>query len=121
VSLTQGLGFLRLAQDNGAKIKLDYDRVRIVSTGLIDDQGTNLVQITFIHLVKGDINAGSGTVNVMVQNVQTIPTTWSFENQAISILVQNSAAPKNWTVTPPDGALRTVVVFSEIQVEVSIS
>jgi hypothetical protein len=121
VSLAQGLGFLRLAQDNGAKIKLDYGRVRIVSTGLIDDQGTNLVQITFIHLVKGNINAGSGTVNVMVQNVQTIPTTWSFENQAISILVQNSSASQTWTVTPPNGALRTVVVFSEIQVEVSIS
>lgn len=71
VNLTQGLGYLRLQQDNGAKIKLDYDRVRIVSTGLIDSQGTNLVQVTFIHIVKEDINAASGTVNVMVQNKET--------------------------------------------------
>jgi hypothetical protein len=75
VNLTQGVSFLRLAQDNGAKIKLDYNRVRIVSTGLIDSQGTNLVQITFIRIVKGDINADSGTVNVKVQNIKTISTT----------------------------------------------
>lgn len=124
VTLTQGLGYLRLQQDNGAKIKLDYDRVRIVSTGLVDSQGTNLVQVTLIHLKKVDISAGSGTVNFMVQNIQNIPTTWQFDTPNISITVQRTSTPpqlpQTWTVTPPIGATRTVVVFSEIQVGVSI-
>ena len=120
VTLTQGLGYLRLQQDNGAKIKLDYDRVRIVSTGLIDSQGTNLVQITFVHLVKGEISAASGTVNIMVQNIQTNPTTWTFERPDISVIIQKTTSSQTYTVTPPDGTLRTVVVFSEIQVGVSI-
>jgi hypothetical protein len=119
VTLTQGLGFLRLAQDNGAKIKLDYNRVRIVSTGLIDEQ-TNMVQITFIHLVKGVINAASGTVNVMVQNIQTTPTTLTFDGGSIEITVENSSSPPQ-TLTVTSTAQNTVVVFSEIQIRVSIT
>jgi hypothetical protein len=128
VSLTEGLGFLRLEQDNGAKIKLDYDRVRIVSTGLIDDQGTNLVQITFIHLVRGDINATSGTVNVMVQNSNTILNPpLSFPTSSISVTVQHTTnlaqssqtwPPPEWTA--PFGTTQTLVLFSEIQVTVSL-
>jgi hypothetical protein len=127
VGLTDGLGFVRVAQDNGAKIKLDYNRVRIVSAGLIDNQGTNLVQVTFIHLVKGEITADSGTVSVTVQNIKTSPNTWTFEASSVPITVQHTTdsgqdqqqwPPTGWT--PPEGAIRTVVVFTEIQVEVSI-
>jgi|YelNatPaOPRAMG01_1025707.scaffolds.fasta_scaffold38095_4 phage-related protein len=127
VGLTEGLGWLRLAQDDGAKIKLDYNRVRIASTGLIDNQGTNLVQVTFIHLIKGDIQASSGTVSVTVQNIKTLPTTWTVNSPTATITVtqtvgsqQNTETwpPADWT--PPQGTTKTVVVFSEIQVEVSI-
>jgi hypothetical protein len=128
VNMSQGLGFLRLEQDNGAKIKLDYNRVRIVSTGLIDSQGTNLVQITFIHIVKGDINADSETVNVIVQNIKTSATTWSFETPSISITFQHTTTPtqpsQTWPPpewTPPNGTTRTVLMISEIQVGVSIT
>lgn len=126
VSLTEGLGLLNLTQDNGAKIKLDYDRVRITSAGLIDSH-TNLVQMTFIHLTKGDINTGSGTVEVMVQNVESSPQSWTFPVPSISITLQyptNPAPsqqawpPSGWT--PPAGTTQTVVVFSEIQVKVSL-
>jgi hypothetical protein len=124
VNMSQGLGFLRLEQNNGAKIKLDYDRVRIVSTGLIDSQ-TNLVQISFIHLIKGN-TAGSGTVNVQVQNIQTNTTTWQFPSGEISITAKHTTQPQNiiqyYSVDQTEaGAIRTVVIFSEIQVRVSIT
>jgi hypothetical protein len=124
VNLAQGLGFLRLEQDNGAKIKLDYNRVRIVSTGLINSN-TSLVQITFIHLIKG-ATAGSGTVNVQVQNVQTNTTTWQFSSGAIDITVQHNTQPENiiqnYSVDQTGaGATQTVVVFSEVQVRASIT
>ena len=132
VTLTQSLGFLRLEQFNGAKIKLDYDRVRIVSNGIIDSQGTNLIQITFIHLINGT-TSGSGTVNVQVQNIQTNTTIWQFSSPAqISISIQPTTtttptAPQTQPIpgtyrdpTPAD-ATKTVVIFSEIQVRVSIT
>ena len=119
VNMTQGLGFLRLEQDNGAKIKLDYDRVRIVSTGLIDSQ-TNLVQVNFIHLIKG-ATSGSGTVNVQVQNIQTNTATWRFPNGTVSFTVEhNTIPPSYYSVTQPD-ANQTVVIFSEIQIRVTIT
>jgi hypothetical protein len=121
VNMTKGLGFLRLEQDNGAKIKLDYDRVRIVSTGLIDSQ-TNLVQVTFIHLIKG-ITSGSGTVNVQVQNIQTNTTTWEFSSGTVLFTVEHNTTPQpitaTYTVTQSE-ATQTVVIFSEIQIQVSI-
>lgn len=122
VNMTQGLGFLRLEQDNGAKIKLDYDRVRIVSTGLIDSQ-TNLVQVTFIHLIKG-ITSGSGTVNVQVQNIQTNTTTWEFSSGTVLFTVVHNTTPQPVITTcsvNQAGATQTVVIFSEIQVQVSIT
>lgn len=120
VNMTQGLGFLRLEQDNGAKIKLDYDRVRIVSTGLIDSQ-TNLVQVNFIHLIKG-ATSGSGTVNVQVQNIQTNTATWQFPNGTVSFTVEHNTTsqPATYRVNQT-GATQTVVIFSEIQIQVSIT
>ena len=122
-NMTQNLGFLRLEQNNGAKIKLDYDRVRVVSTGLIDSH-TNLVQVTFIHLKQGEIGTATGTVNVMVQNIKTTTTTWTFNSPSISITVQHTTNPAQpaqvWHSPAVVGATATVVMFSEIQVGVSI-
>lgn len=118
VDLTQGLSWLRLAQDNGGKIKLDYNRFRIASVGLVDNQ-TNLVQVTFIRLVQGDISAGTGTVSVSVQNVKTASVTWMFESPSVTLTVQqNGNSAQTWT--SPAKAVRTVVVVSEIQVEVAL-
>jgi hypothetical protein len=120
VTSTQNIGSLMLAQDNGAKIKLDYDRVRIVSAGLVDSAGTNLIQVTFIHLVKGEITADAGAVNVMVQQVDSNPLTWTFAGTEVGISVSQNGEPQIWTASPPQGAQRTVVVFSEVVIEVSI-
>ncbi len=119
VNMSQGLGFLRLEQNNGPKINLDYDRVRIVSTGLIDSE-TNLVQISFIHLVMGS-TSGSGTVNVQVQNIQTKTTTWQFSSGTISITVEHTTTPPPSIEVSQAGASKTVVIFSEIQVMGSIT
>ncbi|HEY9754164.1 MAG TPA: hypothetical protein V6C97_03260, partial [Oculatellaceae cyanobacterium] len=117
VDLTTGLGWLRLEQDNGGKIKLDYNRFRIASAGLVDNQ-TNLVQVTFIHLVKGDTTASTGAVSVSVQNIKTTSTTWTFESPSLTLTIQQNADSATWT--SPAKATRTVVVVSEIQVEVAL-
>jgi hypothetical protein len=122
VNMSQGLGFLRLEQNNGAKIKLDYDRVRITSTGLIDSE-TNMVHITFVHLIKG-ATSGSGTVNVQVQNLQTTTTTWQFPSGIVTFRVQHNTPPQpivETYIANQAGATQTVVIFSETQIRVSIT
>lgn len=122
VSQTEGLGWLRIAQDDGAKIKLDYNRVRIVSTGLIDTD-THLIQITFIRLEFGTISgAASGNVKVVVQNTETTTTAWTFENNPISISVRNPTSPngRTLTITSPEGTQQTIVVLSEVTIKISI-
>lgn len=122
VNMSQSLGFLRLEQDNGAKIKLDYDRVRITSTGLIDSE-TNIIQVNFIHLIKG-VTSGSGTVNVQVQNVQTETTTWQFPTGLVSLTVEHDTSPQPVSetyVVNESGASQTIVIFSETQIRVSIT
>ena len=126
VNLTQGLDFLRLEQDNGARIKLDYDRVRISSTGRIDST-TNLVQISFIHLIKGS-TSGTNIVNVQTQNIKTVTTTWQFSTGAISITATHNAKQSPTPISQtylidetPAGVTQTVVLLSEIQILVSIT
>jgi len=69
VSLEQPVGYLRVETGNGVKIKLDYNRVRVVSMGqqLIGKDTYSFWSITFLRLVRGNMG-GSGTVNVRVQN-----------------------------------------------------
>jgi hypothetical protein len=122
VSLNQGLGYLREQPDDGAKIKLDYNRARINPTGLIN-ANTNLTQVSFIHLLKGN-TGGSGPMNAMAQNKQTLTTTWQFTSTApLSITVTYSSPTHTITGTYTDHSppANSVVIFSEIQVEISIT
>jgi len=118
VTMTQGLGFLRIEQDQGAKIKLDYDRIRITNS-TIDDE-TNLVEISFIHLTKGS-TSGSGPETVRVQNTNISPTTWKFTTGTIEVEIKrtNSAETKTQECTVESQATTTFVVFTEIRVEAS--
>lgn len=124
VDSTQTMGFLRLEQDNGAKIKLDFARFRIVQLGLIESQ-TSLVQVTLIKLLWGSFS-GSGTVRVQIQNIASNPTIWKFTTAgSLVFTVQHATSQKTITqscnIPQIPGATKTIVVFSEVQVRVSIS
>lgn len=70
VSMDQPIGYLRVETGNGVKIRLDYNRVRVVPMGqqLIGTTTYNLTEITFLQFVQGN-TTGSGTVNVRAQNI----------------------------------------------------
>lgn len=123
VNSTQTMGFLRLEQDNGAKIKLDFARFRITPVGLIDSQ-TSLVQITLIKLTWGTFS-GSGTIRVQIQNTATNTTVWQFATGSLTLIAQHTTPQttitQNCIIPQVSGATKTVVVISEIQVRVSIS
>lgn len=124
VDMTQGLGFARVAQDKGAKIKLDYDRIRIDSETLVD-ANTVMLQITLITLKLGAMG-GSGTVNVKVQNNQTYSRPYILPGNVVTGYVQ-------WTTdlvtrkvpfysTKYQGnsdVVKTVIMFTTIFIQVS--
>lgn len=123
VDMTQGLGFLRVEQDDGVKIRLDYDRIRIASETLVD-QYTSLIQITFINLTKGDMG-GSGTVNVKVQNMQitTVPHVLPGNVATIQVQWTSSGSVSGSFVfdayKDDPNVFKTVVMFTEISIQVS--
>lgn len=122
VDAAQGLGFLRVEQDNGTRIKLDYDRIRIDDEALIDAT-TAMVQITLINLTKG-IMGGSGTVNVRLQNLETVSTPYIVPSSSITLKLVWTTAQGTVTrsfafVVPSATVSRTVVMFTKISVQVS--
>jgi hypothetical protein len=122
VNAAQGLGFLRVEQDNGTKIKLDYERIRIDDEALIDAT-TAMVQITLIDLIKG-IMGGSGTVNVRVQNLETVSTPYLVPSSSITIKLvwttTQGTVTRSFAFVAPSGTVsRTVVMFTKISIQVS--
>ncbi len=117
VSMTQGLGYLRVEQDQGVKIKLDYNRVRIASETLVDTK-TALIQITLINITKGNMG-GSGTVNFKVQNQRITSTATVLDSPIVTIYVQGvPLAPFDGSILNP-AVIKTVIMFTEIEVQVS--
>ena len=119
MNMSQSLGYLRVELDKGAKIKLDYDRMRVVQVGLIDGS-TNLIEITFVRLVKGAMG-GSGTVNVKLQNVQTITNATSIPSGNVTIDVIFGQYDPRYTANYTSSGDKTVILFTEVQIMVTKS
>lgn len=120
VSVTDEIGYLRVEQDQGAKIKLDYNRVRVANQTLVDPY-TNMVQISFIKLVKGDWG-GSGTIHLKIQNtkVDSTPHVIPSGNVTLGIQMGSSATTLFFDKYANDpNVLSTVIIFSEVTVEAS--
>jgi hypothetical protein len=122
VDMTSGLGYVRVETGQGLQIKTDYNRVRIVSAGLLAGTDYNLTEVTFLRLSKGS-TTGSGTVNVKVQNINM--ATWSppapFDGGYITVQLLSGQTLIDQREWPLDPSHKTLVVFTEIEVRVSIS
>jgi hypothetical protein len=117
VDMTQGIGYLRVEQDQGVKIKLDFNRIRIDSETLVDTK-TALVQITLINITKGNMG-GAGTVNLKVQNQQVTSTAAVLLSPIVTVYVQGvPLAPFDGSTLNP-AVIKTVVMFTEIKIQVS--
>jgi len=118
VSMTNALSYLRVETGNGVQIKLDYNRVRMVETGTLVVGSTlhNFIEITFLRLVRGN-TGGSGTVNVKAQNIDVDTSCTIYDGGDITIQVQ--LGPNNTSCTFNSDAAKTVVMFTEILVQVS--
>ena len=117
VDMTQGLGYLRVEQDQGVKIKLDYNRIRIYSETLVDTK-TAIIQITLINITKGNMG-GAGTVNLKVQNQRVTSTATVLDSSIVTVYVQGvPIAPFDGSLLNP-AVIKTVVMLTEIKIQVS--
>jgi hypothetical protein len=123
VNLAGTLGYLRIKTGHGVQIILDYNRVRIIKAGVIvlGNTTASLIEITFIRLEKGSIIGSSDTVNVKVQNknVNTITHIYDTSDKSITFEIKlgDSISPPITFTVECD---KTVVLFTEILVEISI-
>jgi len=118
VTLTDPLGYLRVETDNGLKIKLDYFRVRIVEIGSLIVNGTltNFIEITFLRLTQGNMG-GTDTINVKAQNTNINTATHTYASGNIAIQVELGTKTQSRTFSSE--AQQTVVMFTEIVVQIS--
>lgn len=117
VSLSQPQGYIEVYHDEGAKIKIDYDRVKVIEVGRIDDQ-TNLVEIKIINIEKGD-TTGSGVVNVRLQNknIQTYSYTATLsEDEPVIFEYADKQTSHIFNVVG-----ETVLLITVITIQVSIT
>jgi hypothetical protein len=120
VNMTQTIGYLRVETGQGAQVSLDYNRTRVVPTGALEVGGAtyNFIEITLIELVRGR-TGGSDTVSVKVRNTAVNTSTSPTFNNTGSLTVKFGSRTGSWTLPP--GAPQTVVIVSEVVIEVSIS
>lgn len=116
------LGYLEVIYDDGPKMYLDYNRFRVFSSGQLDSQ-TNLVEITLLKLTRG-VFGGSGIVNMRVQNSAINTMTTTIDSGTVTIEVSRTSGTGDTYYDPlvfRSDAVKTVVIFSVIKLEVSIT
>ncbi|MBS7610506.1 hypothetical protein KEJ19_08165 [Candidatus Bathyarchaeota archaeon] len=92
------LGYLWTEQRNGAWIRLNFNRVRILESGIVNINGENYnyVDITFIQLEPGTyLGSYPPTLNVKVQNLGV--TVFSVNTNSNNIIIKVDIGGKNET------------------------
>ena len=118
VNNREPIGYLRVEHDDGLKIKLDYFRVRVVELETLlteTNESANFVQLTFLHLVKGNMG-GSGTVSVKLQNIGVRTISQVFPIASVPMKISDE---QTISVGLDPGASKTVVMTTEIIIQVS--
>lgn len=116
--MSASLGFLRVETGGGLWIRLDYNRVRLVDSGLIVVNGSfyQFLEITFLSTVRGSLG-GSDRLNLKAQNVGISVSSTLYQSQNITIRVESNLKSQEYPFSSTaDGIIVTV---TEVQVNIS--
>jgi len=125
-NMSDSLGYVRVATENGLKIKLDYYRIKIATNSTLMIGGTfyNVTQITFINLINGTMG-GTDVVNFKVQNIDVNTYTQEYNSSDVNIYVQlgnGEQVPIRLYSPPKDmNTINTAIIFTEVKILVSTS
>ena len=123
--LRDDLSVALVEQDDGVKIKLDYNRIRVneLETLIVKnetgyDEHVNFVQITVLQLRRGN-TGGSGTVNLKAQNIGVQTVSHVFNSPVVTIQVQGVRNDTRILNHLDPEASKTVLMITEVIVQVS--
>jgi len=104
---------------DGARILLDYFRVRLVTntTLVVGNVSYNLTEISLIRIEKGTMG-GSGTVNFKVWNKGVRNVYTGNYTEPITMPIRVGDEEEQLTIASTSG-LRSIVVVTETVIEVS--
>ncbi|MEM2960937.1 MAG: hypothetical protein QXU67_04970 [Candidatus Bathyarchaeia archaeon] len=107
------LGYLRIETEGGVKIKLDYNRIRIMESETTE---YNLVEILIFEIERGSIG-GSGTLRIKAQNKGIFIESYTYYSKTVAIKVQVGSQTEEYNYS---GNLEnTVVAVIKSVIEVS--
>ena len=122
-NMSDSLGYVRVATDNGLKIKLDYYRIKLAqnSTMMIGNAFYNFTQITFINIINGTMG-DTDIVNFKVQNIDVNTYTKQYDSYDVTIYVQlGNGSQVPIRLYSDDSRMHTAIIFTEVKILVSTS
>jgi len=122
ITLQQPIGYLRVETGNGLKIKLDYNRVRVVnmSQQWIGSVPYEFYEITFLQLTQGS-TTGSGNVRVMAQNVGITNIPWTFTGTSGVITATLKSTDPPTTLLSMSSTKNYAVLITIVTIQISIA
>jgi len=116
--MSASLGFLRLETGGGLWIRLDYDRIRLVDSGLVTVNGSiyHFLEITFLRMVRGSLG-GSERLNIKAQNAGISVSSTLYQSQNITIRVESNLKSQEYPFSST--AKGIVVTVTEVRVNIS--
>jgi|GEM_PF-2557713 hypothetical protein len=113
-SVSTPLGYLWTEQKNGAWIRLNFNRIRIVESGIVNIGGENyyMVDIVFIRLEPGTyLGSYPPTLNVKVQNLGVTVTSYSTNKDQITIkVIKEGSVPEELQIKKECPIILTVTI-----------
>jgi len=106
------LGYLRIETEGGVKIKLDYNRIRIVEGETAE---YNLIEILFFQLIRGQMG-GSGTLRVKAQNKGIFIESYTYASNTVTITVRVGSRTESYEYHGDKNTTVVTVVRSVIEI-----
>ena len=112
------LCFLRVKTGGGLWIRLDYDRIRLVDSGLVVVNGStyHFLEVTFLRVVRGSLG-GSERLNLKAQNAGISVSSTLYQSQNITIRVESNLKSQEYPFSST--AQGIIVTVTEVQVKIS--
>ena len=114
------LGWVYLNRSLGAHVVVDFGRVRVVPTGLVNngDNKYYLVDVAYVKITPGSFS-GVDAYNVCVKVKDLKVETITVDSQSTTIIVSRGGSTQSYSVNPGQAVDKIIVFLNVLEVEVS--
>ncbi len=121
VYMSGQLGYARIDVGDGARIILDYNRIRVSTNSilLVGNVSYNFTEVSFIRLEAGPLG-GSGTINLKIQNERVNIITRSYDCDYLILYVRTSDHNLRPIYLVSEPGMKTAIIFTETVIRISM-